>query len=263
MALWPTFATKTAWIRNSIRLHYEENVMKNTDKSVNTAIIAVPKLENDSYDWEHRHEEVLRIGRTVDPEIVLIGDSITHFRGGIPEEKIANGLDSWHDVFGEYRTLNLGFGWDRTQNVLWRLEHGEFDGLNPKIVIIHIGTNNLSETENARKNTTVEIVEGIMKICDTVNSRVPDAEIILVGILPRGENPDGPFRDQIAKINKLLAEYTSNGNVFYIDVGDDFLNNEGIIPKDMMSDFCHPTAKGYWILADALKKTMSNLKNLN
>ena len=110
----------------------------------NHAVVPTPKLEQDFYDWHRRHAEMLRIKHEVDPEIVLIGDSITHMWGGLPAEPgRARGAKSWDALFGE-RALNLGFGWDRTQNVLWRIDHGELDGLNPKLVVIHIGTNNLA-----------------------------------------------------------------------------------------------------------------------
>ena len=121
----------------------------------NNAIVPVPKLENDSYDWYKRHEDILRLKQGLDPEIVLIGDSITHFWGGQPESPgvKARGPKAWEKAFGTKRTLNLGFGWDRTQNVLWRLDHGEFDGLHPKWVVLNIGTNNFSGTKNARAST--------------------------------------------------------------------------------------------------------------
>ena len=142
----------------------------------NTAVIPVPKLENDSYDWWLRHEEVLSIKDSINPEIVLIGNSITLFWGGFPKLKYNDGSDrkpngpgAWESVFGKFRVLNLGFGWDRTQNVLWRFQNGELDGLSPRYVIIHIGTNNTSETDNARMNTAAEIAEGVMEICHQVN----------------------------------------------------------------------------------------------
>lgn len=106
----------------------------------NTALVPVPKLEIDSYDWWLRHADVLSIKDSINPEIVLIGNSITHFWGGLPQLKYndgrlrqPNGPNAWESVFGKYRVLNLGFGWDRTQNVLWRLENGEMDGLHPRM----------------------------------------------------------------------------------------------------------------------------------
>jgi cephalosporin-C deacetylase-like acetyl esterase len=113
----------------------------------NTACQPVDKLEEDFYDWNQRHSAVLQLKETVTPEIVMIGDSITHLWGGEPAEPKGNrGAESWASLFGDRAVLNLGFGWDRTQNVLWRIQHGELDGLRPKFAVIHIGTNNLAGT---------------------------------------------------------------------------------------------------------------------
>jgi len=149
-----------------------------TDIPANTAVVPVSKLEEDGYNWWARHAEALRIKDSINPEIVLIGNSITHFWGGYPALKDANGQprksngpQSWTGLFGPYRVLNLGFGWDRTQNALWRLDNGELDGLHPRVVVIDIGTNNTSQTDHARMNTAPEIVEGIKAVCGRVRSK--------------------------------------------------------------------------------------------
>ncbi len=167
----------------------------------NSALIPVPKLENDSYDWYARHADVLRIKDELNPEVVLIGDSITHFWGGEPRAGQSNGPDSWRSTFGDYRTLNLGFGWDRIQNVLWRLDHGELDGLRPRVIVLHIGTNNTSDTPNARSNSPDEIAEGIGAVLTRIRAKAPDARIILMAVFPREQKPDHPRRTQIAEIN--------------------------------------------------------------
>lgn len=218
----------------------------------NTAVISVPKLEEDSYDWWARHKEILDIGIAVNPEIVLIGDSITHFWSGQPKAAIANGPKAWDSVFENYSVLNLGFGWDRTQNVLWRLEHGELDGLHPRIVIINIGTNNTSQTTNARQNTSAEIAEGVLAVCNMVRSKLPNAKIILMGVFPREEKPDHPRRFQIAEINRLISEFGKMPDITFLDIGSSLIESDGTISKDIMFDFCHPTQKGYQIWADAL-----------
>jgi lysophospholipase L1-like esterase len=215
----------------------------------NTAVIPVPKLENDSYDWAARHAEVLRIQRNLDPEIVLIGDSITHFWGGEPKANHVNGAPAWQSVFGKYRTLNLGFGWDRTQNVLWRLDHGEFDGLHPRVVIVHIGTNNTSETAHARQNTPAEIAAGVQAICERIRQQAPGAKIVLMNIFPREQSPEHPRRKLIAKTNRRLAQIPG---VIHLDIGAKLLQPDGTLTRDVMGDFCHPTNKGYQVWADAL-----------
>jgi lysophospholipase L1-like esterase len=218
----------------------------------NSAILPVPKLEEDSYDWEARHAEVLRLKDRLNPEIVLIGDSITHFWGGEPKANQVRGPQSWQSVLGRYRTLNLGFGWDRTQNVLWRLDHGELDGLHPRVVVLHIGTNNTSDTRNARQNTPAEIAEGIRAILRRVHAKVPAAHILLMAVFPREEQSDVPRRVQIATLNQLLAGLAAAEGVSFLDIGPKLLQPDGTLSRRIMSDFCHPTERGYQIWADAL-----------
>ena len=219
----------------------------------NTALVPVPKLENDSYDWYGRHEAVLKIKDQVKPEIVMIGDSITHFWCGLPEEKIQRGPQAWKQLFGDRAVLNLGFGWDRTQNVLWRLDHGEFDGLHPRCVVINIGTNNFSRTSHAPANTPAQVAEGIRAICVRVRSKSPKSRIVLMGVFPRGAKADDPFRAKISELNKLLAEFGKVPGITFVDLASQFLGADGQLPRSLMSDFCHPTEQGYAIWAAALK----------
>jgi lysophospholipase L1-like esterase len=224
-----------------------------TLNQVNTAIIPVPRLEMDSYDWYQRHQAVLNLKKTIDPEVVLIGDSITHFWAGLPSDHPAGGQKAWDQVFGRMHVLNLGFGWDRTQNVLWRLAHGEFEGLHPRSVVINIGTNNLVGTENARANTPEEIVQGILAICDEVHAESPSSRIIVMGIFPRGPTASSPFRDSITTINKLLAKKLSDKKqTTFLDIGAQFLKSDGTLPANLMADGLHPTQQGYEIWARAL-----------
>jgi acetyl esterase/lipase/lysophospholipase L1-like esterase len=222
------------------------------DVSSNTALVPVPKLEEDSYDWYARHAEVLRIKDRLNPEIVLIGDSITHFWGGEPKAAQANGPASWRATFGPYRTLNLGFGWDRIQNVLWRLDHGELDGLHPRVIVLHIGTNNTTDTEHARKNTPAEIAEGVRAIFRRLRAKTPEARIVLMAVFPREQKPDHPRRQHIAEINRLLSELGQLPGVTWLDIGPKMLQPDGAISPEIMRDFCHPTEKGYRIWGDAL-----------
>ncbi len=219
----------------------------------NSAVIPVPKLENDSYDWWKRHEEVLRIKGAVNPEIVLIGDSITHFWAGEPKSNHANGPHAWDSAFGKSRTLNLGFGWDRTKNVLWRIDHGELDGLKPGLVVIHIGTNNTSQTKNARQNTAPEIAAGVLAVCEGVRKKLPNTKIVLMAVFPREEKPDHPRRKLIGETNLLLADMAREKGFVFLDIGPKLLTPDGILTKELAPDFCHPTEKGYQIWADALQ----------
>jgi lysophospholipase L1-like esterase len=264
--LHPTPAGAKAWAQAMEPLLSELMGDKSLDSEIpdNTAIVPISKLENDGYNWWDRHAEVLRLKDSINPEIVLIGNSITHFWAGEPGAKnnegklmAQRGPKAWASVFGNYRVLNLGFGWDRTQNVLWRLDHGELDGLHPGVVIIHIGTNNTSETKNARMNTASEIVEGIQAICRRVRSKVPGAKIILMAIMPREHIPTHPRRILINEINKQLVTFARDNNITLVDIGPKFLSPDGTLSKEMAPDFCHPSEKGYQIWADEIRPYIS------
>jgi lysophospholipase L1-like esterase len=224
----------------------------------NNAIVPTPKLENDFYDWWARHEAVLKIKDEKNPEIVLVGDSITHLWGGEPTwaGRKPNGPEAFAKTFGERRVLNLGYGWDRTQNVLWRLDHGEFDGLHPKFVVVNIGTNNFAGTKNARASTPEEIAEGVREILLRLRSKSPEARIILMGIFPRGEKPTDPMRAKIAEVNRLLAEFGKTPGVTFLDLTSQLTQPDGTISRAVMGDFLHPSEAGYMIWGDALNALM-------
>ncbi|WP_184214233.1 GDSL-type esterase/lipase family protein [Granulicella aggregans] len=229
---------------------------------INTALIPVPKLEQDSYDWYARHHAELNTKLRINPRVVMIGDSITHFWGGLPNANHVNGPTAWQHLFRDDAgaVLNLGFGWDRTQNVLWRLRQGEFDGLTPRAIVLMIGTNNLSGSSNARASTPQEIVAGIEAIREELHRRSPSSRLIVMAILPRGRSAADPFRVSIIATNKLLsARFGNDASVTYLDIGAKFLDADGTLPVSMMSDGVHPTDAGYEIWADALADTFRKL----
>ena len=229
-----------------------------TATATNSAIEPKPKLENDFYDWHKRHDAVLKtqkemLANSKGPEIVMIGDSITHMWGGEPKSNVVRGAKAWEATFGKTPVLNMGFGWDRTQNVLWRLDNGEFEGLSPKWVVLCIGTNNLTGTKNARENSPAEIVEGISLICDKIQQRAPQAQLIVMGVLPRGEKADNQFRPKIKTINELLAKaIAEKKGVKFLDISAKLLADDGTLTKEMMPDGTHPSEKAYTIWGQAL-----------
>jgi lysophospholipase L1-like esterase len=227
---------------------------------VNPATVPIGKLENDSYGWEDRHEAVMKIKDTLKPEIVLIGDSITHFWGGEPDgARMGNrGRESWTALFGNRRVLNLGFGWDRTQNVLKRLELGELDGFDPKAIVIHIGTNNLAVTAQHRIETPSQIAEGITAVVDRAQAKCPHAQVILMAIFPRGKGATNPERERIGEINRLLAPLGKRPHITFLDITDKWLAPDGSVSEELMPGFLHPNEKGYHVWAEALRPLLPN-----
>ncbi len=219
----------------------------------NSALVPVTWLEKDSYNWDERHTQVLAEQKTIDPEIVMIGDSITHFWGGPPISRQQNGPKAWAETFGEHRVLNMGFGWDRTQNVLWRLDHGEMDGTHPKVVVLNIGSNNLTGTGNARANSPAEIAEAIGAICDRVHKKSPQSRILVMGVLPRGFKPDDYYRTNITALNRILAtQLTGKPLIGFLDISEQIVAKDAMLSRDIMSDGVHPTEAGYVIWGKAL-----------
>lgn len=205
------------------------------------------------YDWETRHELTSAAVKKMKPDILFIGDSITHFFGGEQFDSYAlRGKNTWDEFYAPRKAGNLGFGWDRTENVLWRLQHGAIDDIAPKVVVIMIGTNNTG------LNAAPEIVQGITAVVQEFQKRLPKAKILLLGVFPRGEKP-GPVRDKIAEVNQGIAKLNAPPRVTYLDIGPKFLTPEGLITKDIMPDFLHPNEKGYRIWAEAMEPTLKPL----
>jgi lysophospholipase L1-like esterase len=230
-----------------------ESLASMTD--INTALIPVDVLEQDIYDWYARHHAELDLEKRRQPRVVLIGDSITHFWDGLPQSTRVNGPTAWQSVFGAMDVINMGFGWDRTQNVLWRLRQGEFEGIHPQWVVLAIGTNNLTSTNHARANTPEEIVDGITAICHEIRQRSPQSRIVLMAIFPRGAKSNNPLRAPILRTNQLLAQrFGRDPSLTYLDIGQQFLSSDGSLSVAMMPDGTHPSDAGYRIWADALIK---------
>ncbi len=220
----------------------------------NSACVPEGKLEDDFYDWNTRHAAVMALRDTLNPDVVLIGDSITHLWGGVPAEPHGNrGQDSWDALFAGRRPLNLGFGWDRTQNALKRLDMDELRGLRPKHIVLLIGTNNTSGTPNARENTPAEIAEGIQCVALRIRAECPDAKLALVSVLPRGATAEDPVRGKIAAVNALLPGVAKLAGAESVDAGPAFLSPDGSLSPALVPDGVHPSAAGYRLLAEALR----------
>lgn len=202
-----------------------------------------------SYDWVTRHNEILALNKpgAIQADVVFIGDSITHFWSGEPKAKRIAGRESWDKWIAPHHPINLGYGWDRTENVLWRLRHGEISGLKPKAFVVLIGTNNLS----GAAQTVPETVDGISEVCREIRRQAPQAKILLLALLPRSERPDAT-RNRVIDTNMFLKERAAKICDAFVDVSPKLLVSDGRIAKDIMGDFLHPTDKGYDIVGAAI-----------
>lgn len=203
----------------------------------NTAIVPAPFQEE-------RHEGFLEEAAAGGIECLLMGDSITDWWARA-------GLEIYEDNFEPLGCANFGIAGDRTQGVLWRMANGELEGYSPKLMMLMIGTNNLSGRRNP-PNTPAEIAMGVATIVTMFRTTFPDAKVLLLGVFPRGAEPSNEYREPIRQINALIANLDDGEHVRFMDIGDRFLEPDGSISVDVMADGLHPTTRGYEIWADAV-----------
>ncbi|GAB3968675.1 SGNH/GDSL hydrolase family protein [Spirosoma terrae] len=204
------------------------------------------------YDWETRHRDMIALAKTKAPRIVFLGNSITHYWGGQPQAPISRGSDSWNSVLAPLGTQNFGYGWDRIENVLWRVYHDELDGYAAAQVVIMIGTNNL------QWNSDTEIIEGLKFLVNAIKTRQPSASILLLGILPRRQG-----EPRIQELNKGIAQASGQLNVTFANPGSVFLKGDGKIDESFFTDGLHPNAEGYQKLANQLAPFLKPTEQTN
>ncbi len=209
-------------------------ILHNTNGTTTTTTAITQRRDAKIYDWEIRHQEILAYNKTQSPEIALIGNSITHFWGGTPASPINNGMEAWNKHFGNKSIVNLGFGWDRVENVLWRVHHGTLDGISPKHIVLMIGTNNLG------LNTDEEIVQGLQYLIQAIQFRQPAAGILLMGLLPRRK-----LEVRINTINQKIAKLAKGKNIKFADADSLFLQKDKKINEALFTDGLHPNEAGY------------------
>ncbi|XP_013392016.1 platelet-activating factor acetylhydrolase IB subunit gamma [Lingula anatina] len=213
---------------------------------MNPAAVAVP-VEDTHGDgrWMSLHNRFKTETKDREPDVLMIGDSLIQQLGN---------TEMWEKMFVPLHCLNFGIGADQTQHVLWRLQHGELDNINPKIIVLLVGTNNHGHTAD-------QVTEGILEIVKCIRDKQPQAQLIVMGIPPRGQHHN-PLREKIATINTALAEKLSslvNTQFLNVDPGI-FLNPaDGSISRQDMYDYLHFTQKGYRKLCEPLLEELQNL----
>jgi len=218
----------------------------------NTALIPTPR--DFPTNWLARHEGYVAEAKKGGADILFLGDSITDgWRWG------NGGSQLWPKLYASRHALNFGIGYDRIQNVLWRVDHGELDGLNPKVVVLLIGTNNTGNEDNGQpRNTTPEVIAGVSNLVRQIQLRLPASKILLLGLFPRGEKTD-PIRVQVKAVNAGLATLNNSGSVRFLDIGGRFLASDGALSRGLFPDLLHPNQKGYQIWADAMEPLLTEL----
>ena len=238
------FASTDAAARSLLQKY--PGLIEVTPPRPNTAIR--PSL---SQGFMAKHQANLEVAKQGDANVLFMGDSITDFwRGSNPPY---DGKAVFDKYFSQWTVANFGIAGDTTQGVLYRLQDGEGKGFTPKAIMLMIGTN------NRLGNTAAEIAEGVGAVVLALQQDFPNARILLLGVFPTGAAANDPARATIAEINKIIAKLNDGTRVRYLDIGKGFLDADGNIPADVMSDGLHPTAKGYEIWAKAVIEPLSAL----
>ena len=215
------------------------------------SITPVPQSDRPDHWWQKRFAEKQELVKKGGSAVVFIGDSIVH---GL------EGSAVWREKFAAapFHALNLGFSGDRTEHVLWRLDHGELDGYKAKVVVLMIGTNNIGHRSRADESP-IDTIIGINEIIRKIRWKQPQAKIILHPIFPRGERPDDERRQRVDAVNEAVRQLADGQSVFLCDFNDVLLNADGTLSKDIMPDFLHPSDRGRKIWARALLPMLNRL----
>jgi len=210
--------------------------------------------------WMKRHESFNAISKKGEAQLVFLGDSITQ-----GWEK--NGKDVWAKTWEPLKAANFGIGGDRTEHVIWRLQNGNFDGIKPKLVVLMIGTNNTGHQGRpaaehggvAYASSAEQTAEGVKMILDILGKKLPETKVLVLGIFPRGATKEDAMRKQNIATNNLISGLADNKRVFYMDIGNTFLQPDGTLPKEIMPDLLHLSAQGYQMWSDAIESKVKEL----
>ena len=198
--------------------------------------------------WTERHERTVARIRQGHIDLLFIGDSITQ---GWEED----GRPVWNAFYQHRHAANLGYNGDQTDNVLWRLQHGELDGITPKLAVVMIGTNNATRREDPPEETAA----GIQAILATLRARLPQTKILLLAVFPRGQSANDQLRRVNQAVNERLRPFADQRHVFFLDLGPRFLDKAGRLSEDVMPDALHPNERGYRLWAEGMEDLVKSL----
>jgi beta-glucosidase len=212
-------------------------------KQLPTGPLSIKAMPQETIWWLPRHEEKLAEKNAMERvDLVFLGDSITQ-----AWEK--EGVDVWQAFYQPRHALNLGFNGDKTENVLWRLAHGEIDNIQPKLLVLLVGTNNAGHRMDKAEDTAL----GIKQILSVLAEKLPQTKILLLAIFPRSAKPIQKLRLLNEEVNQLIRTYADDERVFFHDINHVFLDEKGRLTSNIMSDFLHPNASQYQIFAEAIE----------
>jgi lysophospholipase L1-like esterase len=203
--------------------------------------------------WMRQHNGYVEKAKAGNIDLYMLGDSITDFWGNQPRFRA-----NWDKNLGGWKPGDFGISGDRTQHVLWRITHGELDGVKPRVVVLMIGTNNLPPNPAITPNTPEETARGIKAIVEVLKEKQPQAKILLLAVFPRADARAGTdIMEKIDKVNEIIATYDDGKQVKFLNINKAFLNAEGKLTTAIMPDLLHPGERGYQLWADAIRPQLT------
>jgi len=185
-------------------------------------------------------------------QLIFIGDSIT------AAWRYENNIGAFNKHFGQYSPQNFAIGADTTHGVLRRIKEGNLDGFSPEVVVILIGVNNIAW---GPQHTVEQTADGVLKVVQTVHQRMPEAKILLMGLLPRGDRERaGSFRWQKGiEVNAILEHHIDNKQLYYLNIGEHLLEEDGTVKDGVFRDGVHLSSSGLNVWAEILKPRLEEL----
>ena len=223
-------------------------VVNTSQEFANPATIPTPRGESwwieQSHSFDRLAQETPRIN------LVFLGDSITERWG-------TDGRNVWARTYASRDAVNFGIGGDRTENTLWRIFNGNFEGTiaaaNPKVIVLMIGTNNYGSL------AAEYIAKGVAANVAALRAKVPHSRILLLGIFPRGQSPNDPGRQEVSRVNQIIAGLHDNQSIFFKDISAALIEQDGTISPKIMPDYLHLSEEGYTRWAAAIESNLASL----
>lgn len=242
------------FIRWADRLEAEKRADSNAGEDALPSRIRYAAQRRTDPNSEEAHRQLLAKTKQGRVDVYFEGDSITRRWGATDYPKL---LAHWKKTFHGWNAANFAWGGDKTHHILWRLRNGELDGVDPKVVVLQAGTNNLPWRGAATDEHVEDVVNGIDAITEEFGKRVPEASIVLTALFPRSQNQE--LEPTIQQINERIEKLAAAKDIRFLNINEQLVGEDGRLRKELAGDGLHLDEPGYQIWADALKPVLSEL----
>ncbi len=222
---------------------------------IEPADVATPRTDANS---KLAHEQLLAKRKAGQIDVYFMGDSITR-RWGATDENYQDLLANWRANFTGWNAADFGWGADKTQHMLWRLQNGELDGVNPRIVVLMAGTNNVGRSTPLGdiEERAADVARGVSAVVREIRKRAPDATVVITGITPRNDNI--AVMPVINRANQQIAALADGKKTRYVNINAALALPDNRLREGMANDGLHLTVKAYQVWADALKPIFTEI----